>query len=1399
MLAIGLGGSADRSVAAVKVTKSGEAQWTLESPALRVILDGNTATFSVLDKRCGHEWRAWYAPPAGGVAWTMPRAPEGVVVDGVVGDGEWPGAGLGLTGATSLTEGAAPASDADFSASVHAAWSPAGLVLAARVRDDRVLFPATGERTWWEWDSIEFWMGGQQHALLPAPPAGRLIAVGAGDVAGAKVAARLVEGGYEIEALAPWPEGRAPAAGALPFAIGINDADAPGKRTAQLYFPKTWRHSVPETFAQARLEGAPAPAAGAQPQARVRDVEPLKTGDGLHLTTPARAVSDREMWPAAVTVRLVGDAEVAVTVDHDPRDIATELFRVFGPLGQAEPAEVYAAAYSDGIAVPDDDRDFSGAWWWVSAGLDMPWIGYGTAAGPGYLVLAETPDGALFRGEPRGDGGRIAPDLYFIASKGKLAEPRAYWYAFFDRGGFVAMCKWYRAWARRTGLLVTAAEKMRARPQLERIRGAPDFWGIDPGIATDLRRYGVRHAIVNDGWPAEVMERVKGLGYLVSRYDNYEDMLPGPREEYGKGPIPDDVMLNADGTRMTAWQSWDKKTQWMKRCSVLYPEAARAQVPKDLAEHPYNARFIDVTTACGLRECYDPAHPCTFAQDREARQKLAAYVSGELKLVLGGEHGQWWGVPYYDYWEGMQSGNFYSWPAGYVGESLPKTRADIGDRYLTYGIGNQRRVPLWQLVFGDCVLATWYWGDSTGHLYSAAPDLDERKDCLNLLYGTVPLFWTSQPYSFRWTDPNLRLRLLQSYYVTCPVQEQTGWSEMTDYRFLTADRAVHQSRFANGIAVTANFGEKPWVAEAGGKRYELPQFGFLATGRCVLAYRALEGGRTVTLIATPTAVYCDAAGKTADLGPVRCDGRVALEILREGQVRVIRLSGSPPALRFGALGKGWAPRKARAYSEDDGRSPADVLRAGWDGDRLLWPAKADFGQVLWGPVLARPDLTVAGVRAKPATVSQGEKARVTVELRNNGDAGTGTAWVALYLDRAEKGRELGRRRTDVGPMSLQTVIFDVPTADMDGRHRLVAVVGCAEPDINDRNNQGAGDLEVVANPKLWPYRLSLEVAAPNYSHLGYGLEAPVDLAACGAAADVTLDAEAVRAVRVEGEKVVAEPAAQFEPAEGFDGRASRRGTLVVVDDFLAGRAQRYLVLIGTARQRTRTSAALWYDARSRTVRTPAYELSFEAQGRAVQWRNLLGGGQGAVMAQHVATSDPASEWSAEAGKAGEVKLVRQGPARVVVEVRKTLADGTDLRKTWAFYAGYMALACDLGRGVAVWTRTGVVPGCEYADNMGNRATVDAQGDAENVETKLPGYQWYACYNDRWAFSSVGLSAEPAGVSYWDAGVGDVGFTTSQAKGLRATYVVHGGEASPAYAERDYQALAEPLTAKVSGG
>jgi LmbE family N-acetylglucosaminyl deacetylase len=84
----------------------------------------------------------------------VPRAGEGIAVDGQMADGEYTGEALDLS---RVWEGEAPDSAADASGSAHVAWTDEGLYFAVEVTDDTlgtVLTPEDAKRHW-RTDSVE--------------------------------------------------------------------------------------------------------------------------------------------------------------------------------------------------------------------------------------------------------------------------------------------------------------------------------------------------------------------------------------------------------------------------------------------------------------------------------------------------------------------------------------------------------------------------------------------------------------------------------------------------------------------------------------------------------------------------------------------------------------------------------------------------------------------------------------------------------------------------------------------------------------------------------------------------------------------------------------------------------------------------------------------------------------------------------------------------------------------------------------------------------------------------------------------------------------------------------------------------------------------------------------------
>lgn len=447
--------------------------------------------------------------------------------------------------------------------------------------------------------------------------------------------------------------------------------------------------------------------------------------------------------------------------------------------------------------------------------------------GFGYALVVETTDDAFLQVESSKLDGRelAAPRIGWDSSKKAFAYPRKLLYHFSATGGYVPLAKRYREHARQQGLIVPLAEKLKKNPNIARLFGAPDVWG-DAGLkfAREAKAAGVEKMLIHGRTSPADMKAINALGYLTSEYDNYTDVLPiepGKPLDAHHDQIPDSVVLKADGQRMTAWLTFDKKQQYMKRCPAWWVRTAEQVVPKVLSTHPFVGRFIDVTTAEGLYECYDPKHPLTRAEKRQCGVALLSYVRSQ-NLVMGGEHGIWWAVPQLDYIEGMMSGGSAAWPAGHL--IRPKSKDQTFDSpgghkypkwedYERWGLGHAYRVPLWELVFHDCIVSTWYWGDASDFLLQAAPELTAKKDAFNVLYGTIPLLWANREGSWH----TARDVFLRTYRNTCKLHEQIAGAEMLSHEFLTPDRAVQRTRFSGGTEVVVNFGEKPYSAHLAGR------------------------------------------------------------------------------------------------------------------------------------------------------------------------------------------------------------------------------------------------------------------------------------------------------------------------------------------------------------------------------------------------------------------------------------------------------------------------------------------------------------------------------------------------------------------------------------------------------
>jgi hypothetical protein len=538
-----------------------------------------------------------------------------------------------------------------------------------------------------------------------------------------------------------------------------------------------------------------------------------RAADGSIELRLADIASDLDM---AAKLSLDEDApELVVEITADEPDGALAAPVAFPPAFAPVEGTYLVVPMNEGISYPVEDGTIEPMRLVAYGGHGICMAFWGVTDGEaGYGAIIETPDDAAFRMDRR--DGMLAGGVEWDPQKGRFGYARRVRYVFFDRGGHVAICKRYRAHARKTGLLKTFTEKRFKNPAIDMLAGAVNIWCWEDDalrIADELRAAGIERILWSNRAPPDTIRAMNARGILTSRYDIYQDVMDPSvfdrlswiHPDWPTAAWPNDLVIRADGSPQPGWEV-ETKDGGMYPCGVLCdaraPRYVRERIANELQTHPYRCRFIDTTTASPWRECYAEAHPMTRSDSRRHKMNLLEIVSREMGLVCGCETGHDAAVPYVDYFEGMLSLGPYRIPD--AGRAMAKIWDDVPESVATFQVGHRYRLPLWELVYHDCVVAQWYWGDYNNKL----PALWRKRDRFNALYGTPPMFMFSAEFWKAHKD-----RFVESYRATSPVARATFYSEMTDHRLLTPDRAVQQTRFANGVIVTVNFGEDAWSSQ----------------------------------------------------------------------------------------------------------------------------------------------------------------------------------------------------------------------------------------------------------------------------------------------------------------------------------------------------------------------------------------------------------------------------------------------------------------------------------------------------------------------------------------------------------------------------------------------------------
>ncbi len=1399
-------------------------KWELENARLKVTLSAESAHLTIEHKETGTIWQQ-ESPEKLAKAQRpdrVRRAARPVRIDGS--DQDWLREGtiwlpwIGDDGERNLSGGA------------RLMWDERMLYLYVRVRDNQVDFGREAAQQWWEADSVEFWVDRVQVGLHLYP--GREAAVDAAGkpFTGTRLAvARISSGslpGYAVEVAMPlvhFPVLRNPAAGVrFSFAIGLNDADpAPGvetKRIAQGYHPRTWVHSVPETFAVAVLTDAQGKA---PPLSRENDrtagtlggrVERMGPGDKPDSLVVSLTISRGQTRPLPLLLEYVLlEDRAGLEIRLVCREGAGTPMRRFNyppALYPSAPSGYFLAApaYGNGCYVPVGDKLYRNRRL-AAFGGDMPWAAV-TDGRQGMLALAMTPFDAAIQMQSRADDPeRLGfPGFSWEPTRGAFGEPRVGRLIFFAAGGHVKACKIYRQVAREQGHLRTLREKAGANPDTRKLLGAVNWWGAH-GIdfVREAKAAGMNRGLVNGRWSAEDMAEIVRLGWLVGEYDNYVDIDDSPTIARAKAPVKEHAVVKADGELMTAWVTRDEDMKpvhtYMKQCTAKQLECARALVPKVLETYPYNARFLDVTTAESPRECYSDSHPADRTADVANRQQLGRYIAEELGLVTGGEHGRFWDVGYLHYHEGMMGGGMYSWPAGYLRDV--KDRAELSERYLTYSINPANRAPLFELVFHDCVVDYWYWGACSDYLHQVAPELTDRKTAMNILYGTPPMMWV-RSHGLRWQIPAERKKMLEIYRNTCKLHEIIGMQEMVSHTFLSEDRLVQQTEFEDGTVCTVNFGESPYRVRRRTARREVLELGvndFYVHGPRIEQWQVRtdsRGGKaeSETRISTADYLFVSSGKLETRADGVRSRGEISVQTTEDDRARIHLGPGAFLELDLGAWRPGWRDRSWRVLQSDGsgdltgelsrGRGGMLALEGGRDSEtscRLL------VGEAARVPDLTIRDLTIRvdGERIREDVPLPGEAVmRITASVANRGLAAAGEVELVFSLD--GPGGPILRResvsRLEAGGERRVGTRFAAARAD--GRRRIVARLVSREPvSLTGRTRSSAAFTGPVSG-EAFSLRRQYELSLPVGDCGGMAVELPFRLETDDGG---LADPGNLRVLFPDG---VPAPA-QFEPSA----RSAAEGVLVFcLPSGLPPAGKTSVWVLGVRPGDTRVmphSSRFQVAADGSVIRMGTFSAVL-AGGVLSDLSVIASEGRATRVLERITISAKETGWTRENGTVEEFTCEVRGPVRSVFSCTKLVENRFRLRRKWLFYADRVEIHSSCTPPLPTLTRAFYARPGTATNATGRRARMDGSGNGEDF-----GFQgqpaWYAVFSEAYRNACIALTP-PSGFVYWDGGLlGQISLDHAGPGMEKRVYIWGPGSPDDAFARNAARAYAEGVRAR----
>jgi hypothetical protein len=318
-------------------------------------------------------------------------------------------------------------------------------------------------------------------------------------------------------------------------------------------------------------------------------------------------------------------------------------------------------------------------------------------------------------------------------------------------------------------------------------------------------------------WHPEAVRAAAARGYLIGPYDSYETAIPpGQRSDWvtaqlGRVAYERCGVVKANGTITAGFQQTGRYTNTQCVTPIL-----KARIPPLAKAGGYNSWFLDVLATGMVFDDHRPGATMTMAENAAANVAAMRWVSEALQLPLGSEGGNaiaaagtifahgietpgfGWGDP--DLRKNKDSPFFLG---GWYPPDAPTVffkPVPMKEPYRTLYFDPRTRLPLYQAVFHDAVIVTHQWRFDQLKLANVAVE----RALMQQLYNLPPLFHVSAG-----TLADRLPAILRHDAFFRPLHQRLAHQAMEGFEWLSEDRLVQRTSFADGTQLVANFADAP--------------------------------------------------------------------------------------------------------------------------------------------------------------------------------------------------------------------------------------------------------------------------------------------------------------------------------------------------------------------------------------------------------------------------------------------------------------------------------------------------------------------------------------------------------------------------------------------------------------